>query len=387
MTENLSLKDRLRIKMKSSREFSTTLILIFILILSLGFSYLLLQGYNNLTTDPAVASANFQPMAQQWQDTAVADGSSPNELALNFYGSLEMDQGLRWYLENADFKRFFSQLMPALSAADLNIVSLDSPLNLKTVAQDSFSKQDLEGLKSLNFRIFSLANANLCPDRGQATQELISDLNALPLDFIGLGENINAAARSYRIPYGEKYLSLFSTSAIGRNQRASLFEAGMSIATDIQLFDRITREKVDGGFVVVMVHWGNLYNTRLGEYQAELAHRFIDAGADLVIGSSLGAAAKLETYKNSFICYNLGSLRQSQGDGLLNPGYLLSLELHEDREPKLNFTPISQTLGLPNVVDAERLHQSILNELLRNNSDFAVEVGEAGDFTVSYPHN
>ncbi|MDO5733898.1 MAG: CapA family protein [Eubacteriales bacterium] len=385
MDEQLSLKDKVRIRMKSQHELTAGKILGIVIVLLLALSITIGLSYSQLPQDLRVEEKVLleDPLTAE----AVASSTLPTELQINFYGGLSMDSGLRRYLNDTDFKRYFSQLMPLLSTADLNIVNLDSPLDLSQRSPEAFFTTDLEALRSLNFQLFPLANSNFCADKGAAADLQLGELNNLPIDFIGFGESTNAAARAKRYPFGESGLSIFSTSAFGRNQRASHFESGMSIATDIQVFDRVTRAKINGDFVVVMLHWGNLHNSNIGSYQRELAQRYIDAGADLIIGASPGPAAGIEAYKQSLICYNLGSLQQSAGDGLIQPGFALELQLSELEEPSLHFKLLTQNLGLPTFTESERRLDIIKAEVLEQLENFSTAQADDGSFTIKYMRN
>ncbi len=59
--------------------------------------------------------------------------------------------------------------------------------------------------------------------------------------------------------------------------------------------------------VVVMVHWGLEGETEARIDERELAHRYIDAGADLVIGSHPHVLQGIESYKGKWIAYSLGN--------------------------------------------------------------------------------
>jgi len=59
--------------------------------------------------------------------------------------------------------------------------------------------------------------------------------------------------------------------------------------------------------VVVMVHWGIERADNPNDLQKRDAHTFIDAGADLVIGSHPHVLQGFETYKGKWISYSLGN--------------------------------------------------------------------------------
>lgn len=60
-------------------------------------------------------------------------------------------------------------------------------------------------------------------------------------------------------------------------------------------------------FVVVMVHWGIERDEKPQEYQRTLGKQYIDAGADLVVGSHPHVLQGIEFYDGKPIVYSLGN--------------------------------------------------------------------------------
>ncbi len=75
------------------------------------------------------------------------------------------------------------------------------------------------------------------------------------------------------------------------------------------------RSRVDA--VVVTPHWGEEYTANPSKAQRDLAHRFLDAGATLVLGSHPHVLQPWEKYKTAdgretFVIYSLGNFVSSQ---------------------------------------------------------------------------
>jgi len=65
------------------------------------------------------------------------------------------------------------------------------------------------------------------------------------------------------------------------------------------------RDKTD--FIVVYAHWGNEYRMNFSKSQQKKAREFINAGADVVLGSHPHVIQPIELYKNKLIFYSLGN--------------------------------------------------------------------------------
>lgn len=64
----------------------------------------------------------------------------------------------------------------------------------------------------------------------------------------------------------------------------------------------------DGYLPIVYTHWGNEYATTSAPREQRLAHSFIDAGAEIVIGSHPHVIQEHEMYRGKHIYYSLGNL-------------------------------------------------------------------------------
>lgn len=72
-------------------------------------------------------------------------------------------------------------------------------------------------------------------------------------------------------------------------------------------FEDLAAVRPKADVVVAYAHWGREYEPALPEMK-ELAHRFIDAGADAVIGSHPHIVQEKEGYAGKMIYYSLGNL-------------------------------------------------------------------------------
>ncbi|MBI4032380.1 AmmeMemoRadiSam system protein B [Candidatus Berkelbacteria bacterium] len=132
--------------------------------------------------------------------------------------------------------------------------------------------------------------------------------------------------------------------------------------------------------IIVFPHWGNEYQPRHSASQARLAHAWIDAGADAVIGAHPHVVQDAELYKNRPIIYSLGNLvfdQQFSAEtqrGLLVGGEFTGSEL------KLLFLPtVSQNLIPRLATGTERTRR--LDALLKPFGEY-VQATPAGALVV-----
>ncbi|MCX6808755.1 MAG: CapA family protein, partial [Candidatus Berkelbacteria bacterium] len=80
----------------------------------------------------------------------------------------------------------------------------------------------------------------------------------------------------------------------------------LEVTTDIASY--IKAEKAAGAKVLVIPHWGTEYEAIHNSSQAKLAHSWINAGADIVIGGHPHVVEDAELYNGKPIFYSLGNL-------------------------------------------------------------------------------
>jgi hypothetical protein len=90
------------------------------------------------------------------------------------------------------------------------------------------------------------------------------------------------------------------------------------------------RERVE--IVVASFHWG--LNREVLQYMTQIAHRAIDAGADIVVGHGPHFSLPIEVYKGKPIFYGLGSFSFHTGHGGLRHGDWLGMMVRVLCEPR-----------------------------------------------------
>lgn len=85
------------------------------------------------------------------------------------------------------------------------------------------------------------------------------------------------------------------------------FEAGVSWAEDAKIIADIKEAKNNADIVIVSYHWGVEYTDVLSQRQIDLAHRTIDAGADLILGNHPHWIQPVELSNGKFIAYAHGN--------------------------------------------------------------------------------
>lgn len=190
-------------------------------------------------------------------------------------------------------KRFFM-------GADLIMANLEGPFadSRRATTKEIAFRFDpilLPELKKYNFDLFGLAN-NHTLDMGKA-------------GFDEAKENLDKSGFSY---FGSQYrvdnesliikqMGDYKIGFIGLNDTNSPIEK-----TAVKKL--IDSAKIQGAEkVIIFIHWGYEYKEISNTHQRELAHYFIDNGADIIIGHHPHVVQEMEVYNNKPIFYSLGN--------------------------------------------------------------------------------
>jgi poly-gamma-glutamate synthesis protein (capsule biosynthesis protein) len=221
---------------------------------------------------------------------------------LIFVGDMMLDRGVEYMIKTKgkdDFKFPFLKIADEFKKADVVSGNLEGPIveNPPKFPPHSltfaFSPKVLEGLSFAHFNLLSLAN-NHTENMGKAglkeTREFLAKAN---INFLG-----------DPIKCDEDFL--FEKNGIIFFAFNKTFPVNCS---DEKIFEIIkkTRNSNLKKILIVIFHWGNEYQLKSSNEQKELAHKVIDAGADLVIGSHPHVIQEIEKYKGTYIIYSLGN--------------------------------------------------------------------------------
>lgn len=229
---------------------------------------------------------------------------------LLFVGDLMFDRGIRYYArENGGNEFIFDKISAVLFKNDLVVANLEGPItDNKSVSAGTapgsaenyfftFDPSVAETLFDENIRLVNLGNNHI-----------------LNFGYEGLGQTQKYLDEA-RVGYfgSPNYPKSISTEISG----IKITFISYNEFSDIRglegqaTTDQIQKAKGFSDIIILFCHWGVEYAKNPTEAQKELAHQFIDAGADLIIGShphviqDPGGAP--EEYNGKRIYYSLGN--------------------------------------------------------------------------------
>ncbi len=233
--------------------------------------------------------------------SAGTEKKSPESVSFLVGGDVMLDRAIDYNFRDNKIFDLGSNLGDRLFwGTDLSMVNLEGPISDQPIPADetannlifNFPPTTPEFLKQLHINAVSLAN-NHIDNNGSAG--VINTKNVLSKDNI--------------VPIGQgSFYSDSSVAYFGDNQKLAVITVLAIDGGDQGVSALIKKNKAAGKYVLVFPHWGVEYEKTHSPEQEKLAHLWVDAGADIVIGSHPHVVEDAEIYRNRPIFYSLGNL-------------------------------------------------------------------------------
>lgn len=276
----------------------TALIVIGAVILFLGIKYSL--KFKNNTQDYHINEDGIQID----QETTVAEKpeivENIDELKILAFGDLMLDRNVFLLTKQAQtYEHPFLKIDSFLKEADLRVANLEGPItNFKSVANGpsrmrfTISPDFLPILKE-RFEIFSLANNHTLDFGESGLSQTRNYLKEAGIEYFGDYKN------------RKEYLSVVIEK---NNIKVGFIGYHGLISSDVSEITTAIKElRARSDFLIIISHWGNEYQLKPSVRQQETAKEFIDAGADLILGSHPHVIQPVKIYNGKAIFYSLGN--------------------------------------------------------------------------------
>lgn len=208
------------------------------------------------------------------------------------------------------------EIRKEIAAADIFMVNQEFPFTDRGKAADNkqftfrLPPDKIHILQEMGVDIVTMANNHILDFGPDGITDSLKALDEAGILHVGAGEDIEQAKRMEIIETCGRRIGFIGVSRV---YMAESWAAGAGHPGVFSAYDpspslqavREAKEKVD--YLVVYIHWGVERETEPKEYQKVMGRQYIDAGADVVIGSHPHVLQPIETYKEKPIVYSLGN--------------------------------------------------------------------------------
>jgi len=290
---------------------------------------------------------NLEIRNNSGQDSPKTEAIKPETILI--VGDIMLDRKVELQMNKNGFAYPFEKISEFLNSADFVFGNLEGPISKNprnyslTAMNFAFSFKTIEPLYANNFRIFSLANNHTLNMGISGLEETKQLLEQAKIDWVG---DPWECSKKLSVKENLVFLAFNKTFAgCGDNEIIEIVQSVRSSASD--------------KFLIVMMHWGNEYQAKSSINQQNLAHKIIDAGADLIVGSHPHVVQEVEKYKNKLIFYSLGNFIFDQYFSQeTQEGLIVELKVYPPTEDfggrvVYNPIPIKSELSQPKVMEQE----------------------------------
>ena len=182
--------------------------------------------------------------------------------------------------------------------------------------------ESLDILKSANISIVNLANNHTMDFEQGALLEELRLLDQKGIMHFGAGKDIDDAFAPLILDTKDGRIAFLGFNRVETHRtKAGESSAGQAFFKQPARMEQAIRvAKKSADLVFVLPHWGKEYSTKVSEKQVYFGEKFIEWGADLVVGTHPHVVQESTIYQGKSIYYSLGNFCFSSG--LLRPGIL-----------------------------------------------------------------
>jgi len=289
------------------------------------------------------------------------DIKDPNFVTLAFAGDIMLDRGVKNSVIknfNNDYSALFEKL-DVLKKSDISFANLEGTASDQGVDQKNLYSFRMDpavipAFKGAGISILSIANNHVADWGRVAYIDTLARLKENEILYIGGGNSkMEAETPTIIEKYGMKIGFLGFSDKGPDYMVADTDKAGVLLANNPDFDEIIKNASKQVDYLVVYFHFGEEYQTKHNARQKYLAHRAVDDGAKLIIGSHPHIIEDTEVYKNSFIVYSLGNFifDQSWSKPTMQ-GMLLELKLYRDGSmtAKKNMVQLNSVFQLDKII-------------------------------------
>ncbi len=294
-------------------------------------------------------------------------------------GDVMLDRNAKLLIDKNGLDYPFKNIKEKIKESDIAVANLEGV----------FTDEESIALKNNNILRFTF-DPKLISILNDAGFDALSQANNHTNDFgnKGLMTSYNYLKNHNILPFGDYFNEQDQVATFLKDKEKIAFVGFNEFA--YKNFDNvlnlISLYKGQSYFVIVMPHWGIEYKDVSSDFQKEWAYKFIDSGADVVVGAHPHVVQTLEFYKGKPIFYSLGNFIFDQYFSKeTSEGLVLNFSISESKI-KIELLPISIGTSSPIFMNREEKAYFLQSFSDRSVSDEKISEQIKGGL-ISVPRN
>lgn len=265
---------------------------------------------------------NKQDLQENSKDSIVQETilqeEDEEELVLSFAGDIMFDRSVAGFIKSKGEDYVFQGYEKQFKSSDIVFGNLETSLsnsgqpNIDKEYSFRSSPKLAPFMKKYNFTAMSIAN-NHSLDYGRAAfVESMKILKENGISYGGGGHNKKEATDGVIMERKGLNIGFIAFSGVIPNvdwyageKRAGII--GAYKVHEAEVLKAVSELDSKCDVLVVSIHWGKEGATTVRAQESELAHKLVDAGADVIMGHHPHVVQNFELYNDKLILYSLGN--------------------------------------------------------------------------------
>ncbi|MDZ4826874.1 MAG: CapA family protein [Actinomycetota bacterium] len=212
----------------------------------------------------------------------------------------------------------FAAIAPALSAADLTMLNLETAITERGIPEPKTYTfrtpvSALPALAGAGVDVVSMANNHGMDFGAEGLEDSLVAKETSGFPIVGIGRTAADAYAPYRVDIkGQRTAIIGATQVLDASLEsrwtATDTQAGLASAKHVErLVAAVVEARPTSDTVIVFLHWGIEEQTCPSGAQTDLARRLADAGADVIVGGHAHRRQGAGRLGNAFVAYGLGN--------------------------------------------------------------------------------
>lgn len=287
---------------------------------------------------------------------------SEGRITIKAVGDIGLNAGIGALIAARGPSHLFGGVAEALAGADLLFGNLEMPLAPAPAppawpeVRESFRADPVHAsaLPAGGFGLLSLANNHVMDFGVEGLRTTRRTLERLGIPYAGAGETLEEARRPALVEVRGLRVGLLACARAGRHSAGEGRPGAAPLDAD-QIAEDLARLAPRADLRIVSLHFGMVYSDYPAPADRELAHRIVEAGADLILGHHPHVVQGVERVGRALVAYSLGEF-------LFDPscGHVVSRVAADVRRQTV---VLSATLGLAGAGDVELIPVRIDDDL------------------------
>lgn len=244
---------------------------------------------------------------------------------------------------------------------EVPLVDVKSPIN-KFGPNLSASTHTINGIKSLNPTLVTLANNHILDQGEGGLNSTINLLSKFKIPYIGVGKSIQESYKPYIIEKDGLRIGVYAC-AEREFSIATKNTSGANPFDPFESLDYIEKMKNENDYVIVLYHGGKEHYRYPSPYLQKACRKMVEKGADLVVCQHSHCIGSYEKYKYGQIIYGQGNFIFNKHDNeYWNTSLLIRINI--DDSLNIEYIPIKKSdrgISIMNEIEAEHTIQEFFS--------------------------